>query len=814
MSPSHRVSLPIPHPLNRPVPSVDFTVDGAEGALSPAVELCTFLYPAMAQHLPLQLSAPLPSPLAENTERIMSMLSDWFPSLTPVAIEAPSGVPPTSPRPAATRTALFFTGGVDSFHALLRDRDTIDALVLVIGFDLRPDQTALCAQTIGMLRSVADHFGKQAVVVTTNLRPLFDTCLGWGKTHGAALAAVSHLLAPSFGHAFIASSFRHDQIYPWGTHPDLDPLWSTDTMQIHHRHADTGRVDKIRDIAADPFALRHLRVCWQNTDDTYNCGRCAKCLRTRFALDLAGAPPDAAPFAIPFEPERLIELTARLAPESPDRIFLPEMTAAFRAAGRTDDRVARALFAAEAAIPPLPVTVTTPDLEVGPTRITTADGRVSLATPVEYGAVRTELRIAFPMATPPPRCGDAHAVWFLLQAMRLGADLHLRDPVSSDLLDRLDQAQQFLASHPSFDGLRRIRIRVDQVAPPLPPSSPGHPFAAAFGGGIDGWHTLLRNRDTTRYIVHLHGIDQIVPDPAYKAMVSSWLQDSAHAAGVDLIEIDSNLRQVLVRDLGGRWDEAYAFAPYGLAHLLQPVCAGLRLGGDLSYAELQQCRVATKYNPLLNPLLSSAAVHLINDGMDTYRHEKVAWLAEHHPWVLPRLQVCTSRLTSDFRGGRNCGVCEKCLRTLAALRMCGALDLAQSAFDAPFELDRLIATTIPVSGISEVKITFHLTMLRALKERGTDPELQQALAALVFRSRATWPKGPQASITDAYPRWQASPAWPSFVHDHAEHLLDLALPLADPREVRGGLDAAVLDLWPKLVRQSVARRFRAGGSGR
>ncbi|HMO05350.1 MAG TPA: hypothetical protein PKC67_15250 [Kiritimatiellia bacterium] len=806
MSAPHRVILPIPHPLNRPVEAITFTVEGAEAAPSPAVEFCCFLYPAMAQRLPLQLSAPLDTPLAANTERIMATLASWFPTLSPMSVEPAAATAAVAPRPASTRTALFFTGGVDSFHALVRDRDAIDALVLVIGFDLLPEQTDLCRQTIDMLHEVADHFGKQAVVVTSNLRPLFDTCLGWGKTHGAALAAVSHLLAPSLGRAFIASSFRTDQVFPWGTHPELDPLWSTRTMQVHHRHAETGRVDKIREIAADPFVLRHLRVCWQNTGNAYNCGYCAKCLRTRFALDLAGAPPDAAPFASPFEPERLIELTSRLAPESPDRIFIPELTAAFRAAGRTDDRVARALFAAEAAIPPLPVTVTTPALEIGPTRITTAAGRVSLTTPVEYSTVRTELRVAFPMATPPPRCGDAHALWFLLQAMRLGSDLHLRDPVSSDLLARLDQAQQIIATLPVFEGLRPIRIRANRVEPPLPPAPPDHPWAAAFGGGIDGWYTLLQYRDTTRYIVHLHGIDQITPDPNYRSLVSGWLHEAAIRAGVDLIEVDTNLRQVLVRDLGGRWDETYAFAPYGMAHLLQPVCAGLRMGSDLTYTELQQCLVTTKNHPLLKPLLRSAAMCITHEGMDTVRHEKAAWLARHHPWVLPLLQVCSARLVSGFRGGRNCGMCEKCLRTLAAFRVCGALELAQCAFDTPFDPARLAATTIPRSGAGEFRVLYHLAMLQALKERGDDPVLQQALTALILRSRAVWPKGPLPSITDAYPRWKASPAWPAFVHDHAEALLDQALPLADPREVRGGLDAAVLDLWPKLVRQSIARR--------
>jgi 7-cyano-7-deazaguanine synthase in queuosine biosynthesis len=804
-----RFTLPIPIPLNQTVPAIQFDVEGAEAALRPEVEFCTHLLPAMAQHLPLQLSAPLDSTLNGNTERIMNLLDEWFPTLSPVSIEpGPCVAPPATPPTAPTRTALFFTGGVDSFHTLLRDRELIDALVIVIGFDLQPEQTTLCQQTIAMARDVAAHFGKELVVVTTNLRTHFDTCLGWGKTHGAALAAVSHLLAPSFGRTMISSSFRMDQTHPWGTHPDLDPLWSSSRMSILHRHAHTGRVDKIRELAADPFVLRHLRVCWKNTDDAYNCGRCPKCIRTRFSLDLAGAPPDAAPFATPFDPALLIDIARTLPPESPDHIFIPELAEAFRTAGRTDDTIARALLAAEAALPSRPEVSIPLVLDVGPSVITTDAHRVTLTAPVTCGAVRTELHVSVPMHTPPPRCGDAHAVWFLLQAMRSGCDLRLRDPVSADLLAHLDEAQAIIITLPVFAGLRRIRILADHIEPPLPPPPSGHPYAAAFGGGIDGWCTLLQNRDTVSHILHLHGIDQAFPDPTYKEMVSDWLRQSAERGGVGLIEADTNLRQVLVIELGGRWDETFSMAPYGLAHLLQPMFAGFRLGSDLTYNELQQCYITTKYHPLLAPLLSSSATQIITDGMDQPRHAKAAWLAAHHPWVPPLLQVCTARITSDFRGGRNCGVCEKCLRTLAAFRMCGALELAQPGFDAPFDLTRLATTSIPSGVLGEIRVLYHLAMLNELKTRGTDAPLQQALAGLIARSRAAWPCGPQTSITDPIPHWTASPAWPSWVHDQAAHLLDRALPGADPTLIRNTLNAEVLTLWPTLVRQMIAARIR------
>jgi len=807
-----RFTLNTPLPLNQSVAAIYFEIDGAEAALSPEVELCTHLIPAMAQGLPLQLSAPLDPVLNGNTARIMDLLADWFPSLSPVSIEpGPRVAIPAPPPPVSTRTALFFTGGVDSFHTLLRDRDRIDALVIVIGFDLQPEQTSLCQQTIAMARDVAKHFGKQLVVVTTNLRACFDAHLGWGKTHGAALAAVSHLLAPTFGQTMISSSFRFDQTHPWGTHPDLDPLWSSSRISILHRHADTGRVDKIRELAADPFVLRHLRVCWRNTGEAYNCGRCPKCLRTMFSLDLAGTSPDAASFATPFDPSRLIEIARTLPPDSPDHIFIPELADAFRAAGRTDDTIARVLLAAEAALPSRPDASTSAVLEVGPSVITTEGGRMTLTAPVTCGAIHTELRVAVPMHTSPPRCGDAHMVWFLLQAMRLGCDLRLRDPVSADLLAHLYQAQGIIITLPVFAGLRRIRILADRVEPPLPPPPDKHPFAASFGGGIDGWCAVLQNRGTVRHMLHIHGIDQAVPEPAYKEMVSRWLRESAERCGVGLIEADTNLRQVLVIELGGRWDETFTMAPYGLAHLMQPMFAGICLGGALTYNELQQCRVTTKYHPLLVPWFNSAATRIIIDGMDQPRHQKAAWLAVHHPWVLPLLQVCTARITHNFRGGRNCGTCEKCLRTLAAFRMCNALDLAQPAFDAPFDLAQLAATTIPPGSMGEIRMIYHLTMLNELKVRGADLPLQQALASLIANSRATWPRGHQPSITDPVPHWIASPAWPQWVHDRAEDLLDRALPNADPTLIRNTLDAYVLSLWPNLVRQTIAARIHGRG---
>jgi hypothetical protein len=80
---------------------------------------------------------------------------------------------------------------------------------------------------------------------------------------------------------------------PWGSHPLVDPLWSTGTVEIVHDGCEATRSDKAARIATSETALRHLRVCWGYREaydrGIYNCGHCAKCLRTQVDLYLAGA---------------------------------------------------------------------------------------------------------------------------------------------------------------------------------------------------------------------------------------------------------------------------------------------------------------------------------------------------------------------------------------------------------------------------------------------------------------------------------------------------------------------------------------------
>jgi hypothetical protein len=67
----------------------------------------------------------------------------------------------------------------------------------------------------------------------------------------------------------------------------LDPLWSTETLEFVHDGINTSRSKKVIDtICKSDLALQHLRVCWKNYFNKYNCARCEKCLRTMIALHI------------------------------------------------------------------------------------------------------------------------------------------------------------------------------------------------------------------------------------------------------------------------------------------------------------------------------------------------------------------------------------------------------------------------------------------------------------------------------------------------------------------------------------------------
>ena len=102
------------------------------------------------------------------------------------------------------------------------------------------------------------------------------------------LAGIGLALGGWVANVLVASSYDVNHLIPWGSHPDLDPLWSTERTFLRLDGGLVTRTEKVTAIAASSIAPSRLKVCWR-ADIEANCGCCEKCVRTQCALAIAGA---------------------------------------------------------------------------------------------------------------------------------------------------------------------------------------------------------------------------------------------------------------------------------------------------------------------------------------------------------------------------------------------------------------------------------------------------------------------------------------------------------------------------------------------
>ena len=162
-----------------------------------------------------------------------------------------------------------------------------------------------------MLDLVEKEAGLPILKANTNLRKAMGTGISWGfESHGAVLSSLGTVFSTVISTLLIPSTYSYAVTMPWGTHPLVDPLWSTSRLSIVHEGAADNRVQKIQRIADSPLAQEHLRVCYKEFSDT-NCGRCLKCVRTMIVLTLLGKFDRFSTFNAPLDIEHLRSLEAR-----------------------------------------------------------------------------------------------------------------------------------------------------------------------------------------------------------------------------------------------------------------------------------------------------------------------------------------------------------------------------------------------------------------------------------------------------------------------------------------------------------------------
>ena len=245
--------------------------------------LAIALLPAMAAGEDLDLTAipPVSPGVMERLEVTQDVWTCWNSFLHRVDVRTGTA----APAPASMRgTAAFFSGGVDALYTAMQRRPVLDSLVLINGFDFSvgPD---VFARARARTERQADRLGLPLLTVETNWIDFTrHHLIARNTSFGCALAAIALALAPE--RMIIASSNSYARLVPSGSHPVLDPLWSSDATTIEHHGCHARRDEKLQAVLERPELVPDIWVC--HADPVINCGRCAKCRRLRLSLWLLG----------------------------------------------------------------------------------------------------------------------------------------------------------------------------------------------------------------------------------------------------------------------------------------------------------------------------------------------------------------------------------------------------------------------------------------------------------------------------------------------------------------------------------------------
>ena len=261
--------------------------------------LAGFLIPCMYAGENLHIEAPVSRRLLESVPVVQKLICGWYPEFFQVpvtSIDSHEGIK----WQGSPETATFFSGGVDSVYSLLKHQTGINRLILVHGFENPVQHKGFLETTRKAILPTVRGFDKRMLEVHTNLRGIADQSVTpWGREYngrffgfcyqGSILAAVGLCLQNSLDRVFVPASYTHNTLTPYGSHPSLDPLWSTENLNFVHDGCEAGRFEKVKKITAEAsFAANSLQVCEFNLPGEPNCCRCDKCLKTMLALRLCG----------------------------------------------------------------------------------------------------------------------------------------------------------------------------------------------------------------------------------------------------------------------------------------------------------------------------------------------------------------------------------------------------------------------------------------------------------------------------------------------------------------------------------------------
>ena len=365
-------------------------------------------------------------------------------------------------------------------------------------------------------------------------------------------------------------------------------------------------------------------------------------------------------------------------------------------------------------------------IHIWPETITKTDGLVTTRVTLEQpDKIRHLLWYRFPeeyLALLSPNC-DSFVVATIFKLMQSGKEVIVHGTVSPSLLQNLSEFQAVWACwRPDCYQPVEIRAEIEQELTKLNESAES--VITPFSGGVDSCFTVYRHHHGigSRLQRHLttavmaHGLDIPLHQPEVFENARIRSEKMLSSLGMKLIPVATNFRS-----LKDDWEDACGVAIASCLTLFQ---GGYKIGLIPSGEPYQSLPRIWGSHPLTNPLLSNQNFSIIHDGAAFSRSQKIAHLA-HWPEVLQWMRVCWQGEHKD----RNCGYCEKCIRTILNFRVLG-LDLP-GCFEQDISDQQL--STLRIRSAAQF-IEFEL-ILQSAQDRHLSDRWVKILKQSIFRNK-------------------------------------------------------------------------------
>ena len=258
---------------------------------------------------------------------------------------------------------------------------------------------------------------------------------------------------------------------------------------------------------------------------------------------------------------------------------------------------------------------------------------------------------------------DPFVVGTIFSAMGESLDLIVHGEVSPSLLRNMDEFQEaWMCWLPHR--YSKIEITADVEKEQAKANSDA--AIVTFSGGVDSCFTAWRHKkgacgrlkQDLQTGLMIQGFDiPLDQDDVFKRAANKS-KTLLNSLDIEMIPMATNFKEI-----GRLWTDTHGA---GIASCLMMLQGGFSKGLIGSSAPYNRLHVPFGSNPVTDHLFSSDSFRILHDGAAYIRREKIREISEwQEAWKL--LRVCYEGTEHD----RNCGRCEKCIRTILSFRVMG-----------------------------------------------------------------------------------------------------------------------------------------------